>query len=220
MDRLLPPDCLDGAGKDIRNEVPGERFCGTEEYSVAAVDRQKSRAVFKLAPKKNLPFGSVEIEKIYRLGKNIISLDYTLSNRGEGALDFCFCPQTDFSLAGEGAGFYSLSRAGTGRIPLSEGGWIGFAAEAPAAEAAKDSGPPVLEVLDVKNGAALSLGSEQPFNLLFYSVNSGGSISPGADEYQSTCFLPVFKIALKAGESWKNRFTLSIGASGAPRSNA
>jgi hypothetical protein len=213
MDCLLPAAFI--GAENPAEQFSAGRFCGGEEYAASVVDRQKSRAVFRLPPKKNLPFGQVEIEKIYQLEKNLLTLCYTLTNRGEEPLDCCLCPRMNFSPAAGGERFYAVFRAdGTGRELLAGGSWTSFAAPpavheesaaAPSAPAgnvpASPAGPPVLELADLKNGVVLSITSEQPYDFFFY---------PPAETCRSVSFLPAFRISLDPGGEWKNRFSLSI----------
>ncbi|MDR2072980.1 MAG: DUF1925 domain-containing protein, partial [Spirochaetaceae bacterium] len=94
MDRILPGDFIP-PGTD--SFPPGGRFCGEENYHVESMDRQKLKVSFVLPPSGNLPFGAIEIQKIYRLEKNVLHLSYTLCNRGEEKTVFCFIPQFDLS---------------------------------------------------------------------------------------------------------------------------
>jgi hypothetical protein len=213
MDRILPADFSVKEPADF--EVPqdastdvslGGRFCGREEYLISEADRKKSKAVFKLPVKKNLSFGSIEIEKVYQMEKNILTLSYTLTNRGDKQLDFCFCPQTDLSFAGEGEKFYSVFSAAE-RIPPAGGPGV-----PPGTASAPDVSLSGIELQDVKNGTLIVLASAQPFRFFYFPVFR--------ESYQSTCFLLLFSLSLKAGEEWKNEFTLSISAAKTPRSSS
>jgi hypothetical protein len=166
------------------------RFCADEIYEVSA-DKARGRAVFTLLPQKDKPFGGIEIQKTYQLEKNVLSALYTLTNRG-GTSAFSFAPQIDLSFAGpEQFSVYSDSSA-----PLS-----------PSRESPSVSGLGAFTITDKKNRTALNFFSEAVFDLYFFN-----NVVDNPEIYESSSFLPVFRLALENGESWSTLFRLSINA--------
>jgi hypothetical protein len=197
MDRLfdagLSPFALDG--------VSGEsavRLCADEMYDAAA-DKARGRAVFTLAPHKDRPFGGIEIEKSYQLEKNVLSVSYTLTNRG-GAAAFSFAPQIDFSFAGPKHFSVCCSDPAAAE------------ALAPSQENPAASGVRAFTITDTKNKAVLGLSSDAAFTLFFFNniADRGTSGENSHEIYESTSFLPVFHLNLENGESWSTVFKLSV----------
>jgi hypothetical protein len=195
MDRILepgvPPRTLEALARGTGNSG---RFCGTELYEAAA-DKQHGRVSFRLAPGGNLPFGHIELEKNYRLEKNIVVLSYTLTNKGGEETEFCFISQFDLSFAdSEHFSVYA--------------GSVSPGAPALPKDAALAGGINAIEVSDVKNNSVLGFSSEKPFDLSLFQIDSPVNGSPEA--YQSSCFLPLFRLALAPGQSWSTVFRLSV----------
>jgi hypothetical protein len=193
MDRFLDPgvspDVLEALARGTGNSG---RFCGRELYEASA-DRQHGRVLFRL-PAGAGPFGSIALEKSYRLEKNIIVLSYTLTNRGETETDFCFVSQFDLSFADpEHFSVYTLSAA-SGAPALPKNGALA-------------AGLNAVEVSDTKNSSVLGFSSDQSFDLHLFQI----SAQAGACEtYQSSCFLPLFRLKLGPGQSWSTVLRLSV----------
>lgn len=186
MDRILPGDFIPSGPNSF---PPGSCFYGEENYHVESMDRQKLKVSFILPPQGDLPFGSIEIQKTYRLEKNILHLSYTLCNRGEEKTVFCFIPQFDLSLAVEGRRL--LFKQSQGEEELSEEGG-GVKKRVLALEEQND-----------RSGAALSLDFQSPCDLYYYPVMVDGY-------YQSTCFFPVFQLFLNPAGEWQNQIALTV----------
>ncbi|MDR2211734.1 MAG: DUF1925 domain-containing protein [Spirochaetaceae bacterium] len=188
MDRLLPGDFIP-QGADFSS--PQGRFCGEEEYRVESLDRQKLTVSFVLPPRRGLPFGSIEIQKTYRLEKNMLHLLYVLRNRGDEKTVLCFIPQFDLSFAGEGGPI--LFKQSQGEEGLSEErGGIKKRVLA-------------LEEQNARYGASFFLDFQMPCDLYYYPVAAEGHC-------QSTCFLPVFQLFLNPGGEWQNQISLTVSA--------
>lgn len=184
-------DCFLDAGVSAVSAAAGNgsRFCAGETFE-ASVDKIHNKVLFRLLPKKGIPFGAVEMEKIYQVENNVLSLLYTLHNRGDEDLAFSFVPRIDLAFAGPRS--FSVS---TAEGPLQ-----------------KDTAAAALErfeVADTKNGAIIGISSKAPFDLAFSPVTTPSGAG-NAETYQSTCFSPLFRLALKGGESWSTEFALSI----------
>ncbi|MDR2049858.1 MAG: DUF1926 domain-containing protein, partial [Treponema sp.] len=194
MDRILDPKVSPQALEALALGTGNAgRFCGTELYE-ASVDRQHGKVLFRLPPGEGVPFGHVEIEKGYQLEKNIVVLSYTLHNRCRTETDFCFASQFDLSFADpEHFSVYSDSAA-PGAPALPKNG-------------ASVAGLNAVEVSDTKNNAVLGFSSEQPFDLYLFRIDCRAGVS---ETYQSTCFLPLFRLNLGPGKSWSTVFRLSV----------
>lgn len=177
--------------------LSGSRRCGGERYDTAELDKSHGKVRFCLAPKPQLPFGSVEIEKTYQVHKDTILVRYGLTNRGTDFLRFRFLSEIDLSLPGEGPGFQRL-------FALRQSG-------------GKEEAPPegetglvrALEIEDLKNESLLSLGADQAWEAWVIPVRTSHS-GAEAEQYQSTCVIPVHNLALQPGERWETVYTLRI----------
>jgi hypothetical protein len=192
MDSFLDPDVSADALEALAGGTGNTgRFCGRELYEAAA-DRQRGRVLFRLAGGAGFPFGRIEIEKSYQLEKNIVVLSYTLTNRDKTETDFCFVPQFDLSFADPEHFSVYVPSAMSGLLPKNGVLGTGFNA---------------VEVSDAKNSSVLGFSSEQAFDLYLFQINAEAGIS---ETYQSSCFLPLFRLKLGPGESWSTVLKLSV----------
>ena len=194
LDMLFPGDFVPGAGRhsvccsfpDSGQFPENGRFCGTEEYRLDSADRAKLKASFVLPPRKGVPFGSVEIQKTYRLEKNTLYLSYALCNRGEEKTVLCFIPRFDLALSGaellfrksQGEEERSAEKQGERRRVLA------------------------LEEQSDRHNAPLAVSFETPCDLYYSEL----------EEFGTRCFLPVFQIFLNPGDAWENRVTLAVSS--------
>ena len=197
MDRLFDAEFSPFALAGVSGEGAG-RLCADEMYNVSA-DKARGRVVFTLSSQKDRPFGGIEIEKSYQLEKNILSVSYTLTNRG-GAAAFSFAPHIDFSFAGPK--HFSVSCSDP----------VAAEALSPSKESPAASGVKAFTITDTKNKAALGLSSDAAFALFFFNnIADRRTAGENAHEiYESTSFLPVFRLSLENGESWSTMFKLSV----------
>jgi hypothetical protein len=162
------------------------RFCGTEEYKLLSADRTKLRAAFVLSPRKGIPFGFIEIQKTYRLEKNVLYLSYGLYNRGDEKTILCFIPRFDLALAGEQL-FFRRSQGEE---------------ESSAEKKGERRRVLTVEERDTRHGASLSVGFQTPCDLYYSELEALGTC----------CFLPVFQLFLNPGDVWENQITLAVSA--------
>ncbi|MDR0403085.1 MAG: DUF1926 domain-containing protein [Treponema sp.] len=203
MDRLIDPgvspEVLESLARGTGNSG---RFCGRELYE-ASVNRQRGMVLLRLAAAAG-PFGGIEIEKSYRLEKNVVVVSYTLTNRAETETAFCFASQFDLSFA-DSEHFSVYAGA------VSQGG------TALPKNAVSAKGLKTVEVSDTKNNAVVGFSSEEPFDLyLFHITSRAGDF----EAYQSSCFFPLFRLGLAPGKSWSTVFRLSVSLEkSSPRKN-
>jgi hypothetical protein len=138
------------------------------------------------------PFGTIQVRKQYALKKNILTVSYTLTNKGTEAERFTFLPQIELS-------FYDLSTK-VYQLFVTQG------------ETQKEQDLDVREIRnadaviykDGKNDVLITLKSVMPFDAFQYQIFSPPSV------YQSTCILPVQEVLLTPGEQWETSFQLSF----------
>jgi len=164
------------------------RFCLQEQYEEINQDR-KGNSCFKLPSRTDdVPFACIEINKCYLLKKDIISVTYTLANKGNETVKFLFVPEIDFSFAGVGdecVRFYTVDSS---------------AKDVPVYRLLDTDN---LKILDVKNEVQILLASVKQFTGCLYPVYR-------YDMYQATRILPAFSVSLEANETWSNEFTLKF----------
>jgi hypothetical protein len=202
LDRLVP---LNTTLKDAQeNRFAGSRFCGNERYEPVEVDKIQKKVRFRLSPSKKGPvsggfFRAIELEKTYHLKDDILTLTYSLQNRGDDRARFKFIPQIDFSFPGEGEAFLRVFTFNSGvKEPVPPG----------AGEIKQARG---IELQDLKNETILSLLSTGTFDLWILPIRTRGLINGSIQElYQSTCFMPVQNVSLGPGEAYQNEFILRI----------
>jgi hypothetical protein len=189
----LPPG--QGSGADW-----GVRFCAAERYKLLDMDKSRETAGFKLFPRPDLPFGSVEIEKTYALDKDALYVRYRLVNQGERELRCALISRIDLSFPGEGdlyQRFYALG-GGAKKAPLLMEG-----------DARDIRG---IECQDLKNEVILTLAGAAAFHARITAVRTPCRIfGKERDLYQSTCIIPVIPVVLepKAGRDFQYELRLS-----------
>ncbi|GHT70414.1 glycosyl hydrolase [Spirochaetia bacterium] len=201
-DRLLPsgysPEDVIKAALGTGGPSSGTRFCGGERFELAEMEKGHGKVSFTLPGKRDAPFGQIGIEKSYQLRKDTLTAAYTLTNRGAETTEFQFAPVIDLSFSGEGEEFVRVLKGNTGVKPEPDGRLFLKDAEA-------------LKFQDLKNEAVINLGSAKAFDACIFPVRGPCTIKGNEMElYQSTCIIPLLRIALKSGESYRNEFTLKI----------
>ncbi|MCL2128110.1 MAG: DUF1926 domain-containing protein [Treponema sp.] len=193
-DRLLPANAA--AENLAPGDIKGARLCRSERYEPGDIDKVRRKLCLALAQAPDLLFGNVEIEKIFLLKKDTVSVGYSLANRGTEKIVFQFSPEIDLSLPGEGDAFVRFFACKTGSAdtqllqPLLRGA---------------DG----LKIQDIRNEVQITLSASRPFD---------GRISPvytdddqgGAKLYQALCVMPLFPVTVASGESWSVEFTLKF----------
>jgi hypothetical protein len=194
-DRLVSPPV---SPQDIlAGRFSGTRYCGREQFELAELDRVRGKVRFRLPEKETGPFGKVEMEKIYFLKKDTLSVSYTLTNRGAAGEQFQFIPEIDFSFPGEGEGFVRFFK-------ISSGSKDALFSE-PAVYDAEG-----IKIQDLKNEVQIIISSKKPFNACIAPVKTAGPVKRGPELYQSTCISPLQKVSLLPGETWTTEFTLKF----------
>ncbi|MDR0450411.1 MAG: DUF1925 domain-containing protein [Treponema sp.] len=204
-DRILPADFSPADILSGRND--GIRDCGEERFDLREMDKARGKASFYLPPAAETPgggpFRALGVEKSYRLHRDTLTVNYTLSNTGREEAGFLFASSIDLSFPGEGENFVRvLKGAGVLKPETGEGALGGNVL------AARDTD--LLKFQDLKNEAIISLGADRPFSAWIFSRRTAPETWGGPGLYQSSCVMPFFPAAVKPGESWKLAFTLKF----------
>jgi len=160
-------------------------YCGTEEYHCISLDKTKLKATFVLAPRKDIPLGFIEIQKTYRVEKNILYLSYALINKGENKTVLCFVPRFDLALAANRL----LFRKSQGEEEVSD------------EKNGEKRRITTIEEHEIKRSTSLSINFQTPCDLYFSEYKP-----------QTRCFLPLFQLFLNPGDTWENQITASVSA--------
>ncbi|MDR2758913.1 MAG: DUF1926 domain-containing protein [Spirochaetaceae bacterium] len=197
LDRLLPRDfTLQDA---LENRFAGSRFCGSEKYQVTEIDKAQKKTCFRLLPREDLPFGTLELEKKYHLNTDLLTLHYSLINRGLEGQDFKFIPQTDFSFPGDGETRLRILTVNAGAKKTVPPG---------CGELNHITG---VEFQDLQNETIVSLLSSRPFDLWIIPIRTRCRINEKmTDQYQSTCIMPIQIVSLGPGERFETEFHLRV----------
>jgi hypothetical protein len=187
-------DCQAGGGAGC---FEGARFCGGERFEPLEMDRVHGKVRFRLPPNPGVPYGNVEMEKSYHLKKDLLSVAYSLTNRGEREEHFVFIPGIDLSFPGEGEDCLRILRGNTAiKDPFSETGF---------------SGSTGLKFRDLKNKVTLEFCSDKSFDVWLIPIRTPDRPGGGAwDHYQSSWILPRKPVLLKPGEVFEMNFTLEL----------
>jgi len=198
VDRLLHPDI--SLTDAVANNFPYSRTCAVERYNEVATDRVHQELTLQKAADFSGPFGSIEIRKKYILKKNLITVNYSLTNRGDRPERFNFAPEIDLSFADDApesqrVGIVSNSVLSASDLSIFE-----------------HRGIEELVLEDLENEVSVSLVSTGPFDLWLIPIKTTCRIGAlVGDHYQSTCCMPVRPVILAPGESWETRFSLRFG---------
>jgi hypothetical protein len=194
-------DCLFPPSISLRDMLDsrfsGARYCGREPFELAELDRVHGKVRFRLPGQEAFPFGKVEMEKVYFLKKDILSVSYALTNRGEEEARFQFAPAIDLAFPGEGETFVRFFKIKSG------------AKDAPCLETMIQDAEGI-KIQDLKNEVQIVLGSKKPFNACIVPVKTSGPAKQEPDLYQSTCLIPLQEVLLPPGETWATEFTLKF----------
>jgi hypothetical protein len=173
-------------------DMQGTRCCGAELFEVPEADRPRRKALFHLPARADCPFGSIELDKLWQIKKNVISVRYSLKNTGSQTENFTFIPRLDLSFPKNGEAFLRI-------FALKDGAKEALAAGAAVAEI---SG---LEFGDVENETILTLESNRHFAAKVLHAGEG-------TEYQFTTIFPMLPLSLDAGKVWEGDFSLKINS--------
>jgi hypothetical protein len=197
LDRLVPENFTLREARE--NRFSGSRFCGNEPYQVVEIDKVQKKALFRLVPREGQPYGTLELEKEYRLKMDVLTLRYSLINRGQEFRKFKFIPQVDFSFPGYGESFLRIFKIASGEKEAisREGGELGFMQ--------------AIEFQDLKNETIINLASDKPFDLWLIPIYTRCRIyGKMTDLYQSVCVMPVLPVSLQPGERFEVEYRLRI----------
>jgi hypothetical protein len=213
LDRLVPPAL---SLEDARaGRFEGSRLCALETFEPVFVDRVHGKVRFRLVPRNPASggdtggllfpeeepppgvFGGAGLEKTYCLSKNVLTVQYTLTNEGDLPLDCTFIPEIDLSFFDEGEPFLRILALRNGAKENAGG------AEIAAVEG--------LEFLDIKNEDIVSLTVDRSCDVWLIPIKTRCRIRGRiADQYQSTCIMPRFPLSLEPGAAWNAEFKLKI----------
>ncbi|MFP3089814.1 DUF1926 domain-containing protein [Treponema sp. TIM-1] len=197
LDRLVPPDFT--LRDALENRFAGSRFCGSEKYQVSEIDKAQKKACFRLLPREDLSFGTVEMEKRYHLNMDLLTLNYSLINRGPKPEDFKFIPQADFSFPGDGETRLRILTVTAGEK------------KAGSPDCREFNHITGIEFQDLQNETIVSLLSSRPVDLWLIPIHTRCRINEKMrDQYQSTCIMPVQAVSLGPGERFETEFRLRI----------
>jgi hypothetical protein len=196
LDRIVSPDFT--LRDFLEGRFAASRFCGGERYGLAALDRGRGNAQFRLSPNPAFPFGAMELEKTYHLRKDILTVDYTLTNRGGETERFALLSEIDLSFAGEGDTLQRILKLAGGTREAVSG-------------RTELTGLEGVEFQDIKNETILTLGVDRSITAWIVPIRTRCRIHGFiADQYQSTCVAPVIPMTLEPGGKEKICFTLRI----------
>jgi hypothetical protein len=200
---LILPASYDA--KDLENlgetlTGPGIRRCAGERFQVGDIDKARCKASFILPEQDRGPFRSIRVEKGYQLRKDTLMVNYRLRNSGEGEEDLCFVPVVELSFPGDGEEYQRIFSGGTGISPVP-------------AEGTGVSGVKSIKFHDMKNEIILTLEADKAFDsriIPVYCQIPGKQNASPRGVYQSTRVIPLFKVRLPPGESWKLALSLKF----------
>jgi len=170
-------------------------------YSVEDFDREKKRLKLKSENKVGSEEEEVEIEleKTYSFNGDNIHVDYKLTNKGEKDFSSVFGIELNLALASKGLEsqrIYNTTKQKSNEL---------------SADPNEVKDVRELTVHDIPNEVEIKLNIDKTTNVWILPVET---VTPGESgletTYQSTAFVPRWRIKLKPGESWKNTVDLSF----------
>jgi hypothetical protein len=181
------------------------RDCGRENYSPfeSVKKGQKLRIGFRLPRKAgDAGLGSLQVEKIYSLKKESLSVFYTIKNEGNEMLDFKFSPRICQSFPSDkpmNLRIYTVK---------ADKKYLYNSAEGPAEESLQELNAIVAQ--DIKNELILTLYSKKLFSVSFDKLYCKPPHLELEPFYSASLALPCFHLSLNPGESWENELVLHI----------
>jgi hypothetical protein len=173
--------------------IKGARFCGSEIFQCADLDRVRRIIQYILPPQEGMPLKNIEIKKTLSLKRNVITLKYELKNYGKETENFFLIPSIDLSFSrGDDLSLKVFASRGAFKEGISLLGKLSI----------EDIGG--LEFRDLKNEVVLSLESSRPFNAGIFNIEP--------DQYQFTCIMPSFPVSLEQGKAWDLVFSLKMSS--------
>jgi hypothetical protein len=174
------------------------RFCGKEVYEVAEMDKAREKVRFTLPVNAKVPFGGIVIEKIYQLKKSILTIHYTLVNKGASVENFTFTPSIDLSFPGEGDPFLRISKL---NADIKETVNTGEAVNQVEG----------IKFQDIKNEAVIVIASDRPFDAFILPIRVPCPLESGiVDMYQSTNIIPIKPVSLEPDERFETEFSVRM----------
>ncbi len=165
-------------------------------YQLEELDRENRE--LELSRDEPVNDSTLRVTKLYRFKKSGVQVRYTLANRGEKALQVWFGSEVNLSFASGIAKTLRIS---------PEGAKDGDEVSPEGASLSATSG---LELRDLVNNVLLRLRADRPAELWCFPVESvHRNCQAWEREYQSTCLLPRWEVALEPGASWKVELSLT-----------
>ncbi len=172
-----------------------------KEYKLEEFDREHKELTLKRTGfvkilNKAYP---VEVRKKYVFKRISVDVFYTITNLSKENLDLCFGSEINLSLVSKGVEsqrIYKIDR--NKRTEIKTGKSI-----------TKDT----VEVLvhDLLNDVNILLSSSRPFELWSLPVETTVKCTTGFETFfQSTCFVPRWKLSIPPSETWETSISISI----------
>ena len=171
------------------------------QYELAEFHRDQKLIIFRRSGSVKLEKGTckVDLSKAFKFAKSEITVSYTITNASNKDAVLNFGSELNLSFAAncvESLRLYSLSglkqrELGLGKKTSSE--CTGIRME------------------DITNKVEITFSADTEFTLWSLPVETVHKTHEGySEQYQSTCFLPRWKLNLKPEESWKTDLRLSF----------
>ncbi len=175
----------------------------SREYYMVKLNREHRELV--LSRDGRIKIGNrsypVSLEKRYRFNQSIVQVDYTITNSGDKALEVRFGAEINLSFASgdsKDTGMYSIFKNKRSRLPNEQS----------SREAVEK-----LFLQDNVNKTNITITSAEPFSLWCLPVETvSRAFNEREQFYQSTCFVPCWRLKLEPSTSWQN--SLSLGFAG------
>jgi alpha-amylase len=176
-----------------------ESFFGHAPFEIVKCDRERSELVLEYTGDVSCgsATGRVRIVKKFIFKGPSINLYYTLTNAGTEEFSFVFGSEINFSFVSKKADDLKIFRAeGESRVSLS-----------PEKTTLKNLTGLVFE--DLANDTMLTFSTLEPAHIWSLPVETVFPTEEGGlSEYQSSCFVPRWKLKLAPEASWENRLNL------------
>lgn len=177
------------------------RFCGKENFEMQEVDKSHGRVAFHLSSNTELPFGGMEMEKTFQLKKDVLTVHYSLENRGPD-VEFLFIPSIDISFSRDDAASLRIFKLNDEmKDPINSGEAL-FHVQG-------------IKFQDIENEVVIVITIDTFFDAYITSVKTPCPLGSGdaadiAVMYQSTNIAPIKPISLETGKRFEIEFKLRM----------
>jgi hypothetical protein len=197
----------------INKDNSGVRLCGDECYEMTGMDRQRRKLCFRLpATAGNSDagnFSDIEIEKIFNLRKNTLTITYCITNKGKTEKEFIFIPELNMFFSDNGRNslrIYSYNEYESflkhsekkDALPIEDGSGLTVLDAA------------AIDFQDIRNEVIINLSADTTFDAWIFFKHVSNNLKTNNSGDQSSRILVCKRLKLAENAVYNVGFTLAF----------